>query len=146
MAREIRPLAFQLRLERTTRARERSSRTPPRSSSARRRRPTFLDIGRTVQPAAQAVKPSETTATDLRYTLLHSGRDAHSDFTFGATVRTKRSMPRNVLLPLILVACVASPAYLVGQRLRHDDPPVLALTLLIMTVVLVASAIMRQMD
>lgn len=55
-------------------------------------------------------------------------------------------MPRNVLLPSILVACVASPAYLVGQRLRYDDPPVMMLALLMMIVVLVAGAIMRQMD
>jgi hypothetical protein len=54
-------------------------------------------------------------------------------------------MRRN-LVPALLVACVASPAYLVGQRLRHDDAPVLLLALLMMTVVVVASAIMRQID
>ena len=54
-------------------------------------------------------------------------------------------MRRN-LVPCLLVACVASPAYLVGQRLRHDDAPVFMLALLMMTVVLVAGAIMRQLD
>ena len=70
-----------------------------------------------------------------------------SSFTFGATIRTTLRVLRNLLAPTALVACVASAAYLVGQRLRHDDDaPILTLVASMMVIVFVASAIMRQLD
>jgi hypothetical protein len=41
---------------------------------------------------------------------------------------------------------VSIPAFLLGQKLRHGDPSVVMLAVLMTMVVLLASAIMREMD
>lgn len=54
---------------------------------------------------------------------------------------------RQALIGTSLVALVSIPAFLVGQKLRQGpDLSLLMLTALMAMVVVVASAIMRQMD
>lgn len=56
-------------------------------------------------------------------------------------------MFRQALVPVTLVTLVAIPAYLLGQKLRHGaDVSALMLAATMMMVVLLACAIMRQMD
>lgn len=56
-------------------------------------------------------------------------------------------MLRSSIAASILVALVSVPGFLVGQKLRHDDPMgALLIALAGMMVVVLASAIMRQSD
>jgi hypothetical protein len=53
-------------------------------------------------------------------------------------------MLRTNLISSALVALVSVPGFLLGQKLRAGDPSTLTLAVVMMMVVLLASAIMRQ--
>jgi hypothetical protein len=55
-------------------------------------------------------------------------------------------MFRFALLPALLVTLVTIPSYLLGQKLRQGDPSVFMLTAAMFTVILLASAIMRDLN
>jgi hypothetical protein len=55
-------------------------------------------------------------------------------------------MFRTALLPTLLVTLVTIPSYLLGQKVRHGDPSVFMLGAAMITLILLASAIMRDMN
>lgn len=55
-------------------------------------------------------------------------------------------MTRQNLASAVLVVLVSIPGFLLGHNIRHGDPSVPLLAALLCGVVLLASAIMKQLD
>jgi len=55
-------------------------------------------------------------------------------------------LTRQNLLSAILVVLVSVPGFVLGHNIRHGDPSVPLLAMLLCGVVLLAGAIMRQLD